>query len=508
MSENSPSSESLPAANRAKAEAMRAAGLDPYPGTVERTHTTAEAVAQADALRESGTEITVCGRCGPIRLMGKAAFFHLADQSGRLQVYLKKNIAGDEAWQQFAAYLEFCDFVQVTGPLFRTKTGEITLECRRWRMLAKTIRHLPKEHFGLRDREARIRRRHADLAANPEVRALFTARSKIISAMRRWLEDGSHAFGGYLEIETPVMHAIPGGAMARPFITRHNALGLDLYLRIALELHHKRCVVGGFERVYEIGRIFRNEGISTRHNPEFTMMELYTAYVDVRHSEDLTESLIRHVAETVIGSTALPWGDHTVDLGPRFRRVPLCDLLTEACGQNVHPAMDAGEIRRRLGPVAPPRHEVAAEVHGEPGHLLLEAFEHHLEHTLIQPTFVTEFPKSVSPLAKAKPDDPHVAERSELYIGGLEIAPMYTELNDPAEQRRRFEDQMRARAAGDEEAMRMDLDFLDALEHGMPPTSGLGLGVDRLVMLLTNQQSIRDVILFPLMRPETGSSEG
>jgi lysyl-tRNA synthetase class 2 len=490
----------------AKAEALRAAGIDPYPPRCERSHTVGEVLAHADALRAEKRELTLCGRVGPIRLMGKAAFFHLADATGRIQVYVKKNVVGDEAWRLFIDHLEFCDFAQVSGPLFVTKTGELTLETRRWRLLAKTIQPLPKEHFGLRDRETRHRRRHADLAANPEVSQLFLRRSRTVSAMRRWLEDPSHRFGGYVEVETPVMHAIPGGAMARPFVTHHNALDLDLYLRIALELHLKRCVVGGFDRVFEIGRIFRNEGISTRHNPEFTMLELYTAYVDVSYTMDLTEAMIQHLAKETAGSLQIPWEGAALDLAGRWPRVPLCELISKGCGRAVHPGMGRGALLDCVHGLVEMRNperpeEQPAPLPEEPGHLLLEIFERHFESQLRSPTFVTDFPKSVSPLAKARPDDPLLAERAELYIGGLEIAPMYTELNDPAEQRRRFEEQMKARAAGDEEAMRMDLDFLDALEHGMPPTSGMGLGVDRLVMLLTDQHSIREVILFPLLRP-------
>jgi lysyl-tRNA synthetase, class II len=484
------------ALRREKAEALRAAGIDPYPPRVERTHTAAEALAGG----ESTEPVTVCGRVGPIRLMGKAAFFHVADATGRIQVYLKKNIVGDEAWEHFKGDLEFCDFAQVTGPLFVTKTGELTVEAREWKMLAKTIRPLPKEHFGLKDRETRYRHRHADLAANPEVREVFLKRSRIIRAMRRWLEDPGHEFGGYVEVETPVMHTIPGGALARPFETHHNALGLDLFLRIALELHHKRCVVGGIERVFEIGRIFRNEGISTRHNPEFTMMELYTAYVDVGYTERLMEALIKHLAQEVNGSLVVTQGEQVIDFDCPWCRVSMCELISERCGERVHPGMAAPELRSKLGSLANGDEKPLPE---EPGHMLLEVFERHLEGTLVAPTFVTDFPKSVSPLVKARCDAPLLAERTELYIGGLELAPMYTELNDPAEQRLRFEEQMRARAAGDDEAMPMDLDFLDALEHGMPPTSGLGLGIDRLVMLLTGQTSIRDVILFPLMRPES-----
>jgi lysyl-tRNA synthetase class 2 len=497
-----PESPSDVAAQRqAKAAALCEAGIDPYPPTTARTHT----VAQALALGTGDTEVTVCGRVGPIRMMGKAAFFHVGDASGNIQIYMKKNILGDEAWATFKDFLELSDFAEVTGTLFVTKTGELTVEARRWRLLTKTIRPLPKEHYGLRDRETRQRKRHMDLAANADVREVFLTRSRIVSEMRRWLEDPGHEFGGYVEIESPVMHTVPGGAMARPFVTHHNALGLDLYLRIALELHHKRCVIGGIERLFEIGRIFRNEGISTRHNPEFTMLELYTAYVDVSHTERLTEAMVLHLAETICDGLRLPWGKETLDLSGEWPRVPLCEIFARACGETVHPGMSAPELRERLGPLAEDRggEEGAQPLSEEPGRLLLEVFERHLEQTLVQPTFVTLFPKSVSPLAKAHAADPLLAERSELYLGGLELAPMYTEINDPADQRRRFEAQMAVRAAGDEEAMRMDVDFLEALEHGMPPTSGLGLGVDRLVMLLTNQPSIRDVILFPLLRPET-----
>jgi lysyl-tRNA synthetase class 2 len=490
----------------AKVESMRAAGVDPYPPRVERTHAIAEARAQGDALQRDKVEITVCGRVGPIRRMGKAAFLDVTDMTGRIQVHATRDALGEETWQRFKDHLEMSDFAQVSGTLFVTKTNELTVAATRLGLISKTLRALPKEHFGIKDHETRLRRRHADLAANPEVREVFLKRARIISAIRRWLENPEHEFGGYVEVETPIFSALAGGAEADPFRTKHSALGLELTLRIAMELHHKRCVVGGIERVFEIGRAFRNEGISTRHNPEFTLMELYTAYVDVAYTERLTEALIQAVAWDVLGSHHLAWGEETLDLSGSWPRIPLCDLITDACGQKVHPGMAAPELRERLGKLAHERAGVRSEeapepLPEEPGHLLLAVFERHLESTLQQPTFVTQFPKSVSPFAKAIPDEPLLAERSELYLGGLELAPMYTELNDPVEQRDRFEKQLAAQGVADT-AGKIDLEFLDALEHGMPPTSGMGLGIDRLVMLLTGQRSIRDVILFPLLRPE------
>jgi lysyl-tRNA synthetase, class II len=382
------------------------------------------------------------------------------------------------------------DIVGVKGTLFKTKVGELSIKVQDFQILTKSLRPLPDKFHGLRDVEQRYRQRYLDLIVNPESKDTFIARSKIIQSMRRYLDNL-----GFLEVETPVMHSIPGGAAARPFITHHNALDMELYMRIALELHLKRLIVGGLEKVYEIGRVFRNEGVSTRHNPEFTMIELYEAYADYKDIMDLTENLIAHIAEDVLGTTKIQYGEHEVDLTPKWKRLHMVDAVKEYCGVDFWEEKTIEEARALAK-----EHGVEITEHMEVGHIINEFFEQKVEEKLIQPTFVYGHPVEISPLAKKNAEDPRFTDRFELFIVGREHANAFTELNDPIDQRERFEAQLKEREKGNDEAHLMDDDFIEALEYGMPPTGGLGIGVDRLVMLLTNSPSIRDVLLFPLMR--------
>ncbi|MGG4027905.1 lysine--tRNA ligase, partial [Geobacillus stearothermophilus] len=382
------------------------------------------------------------------------------------------------------------DIVGVRGTMFKTKVGELSIKVSSYEFLTKALRPLPEKYHGLKDIEQRYRQRYLDLIMNPESKKTFITRSLIIQSMRRYLD--SH---GYLEVETPMMHAVAGGAAARPFITHHNALDMTLYMRIAIELHLKRLIVGGLEKVYEIGRVFRNEGISTRHNPEFTMLELYEAYADFRDIMKLTENLIAHIATEVLGTTKIQYGEHLVDLTPEWRRLHMVDAIKEYVGVDFWRQMSDEEARELAK-----EHGVEVAPHMTFGHIVNEFFEQKVEDKLIQPTFIYGHPVEISPLAKKNPDDPRFTDRFELFIVGREHANAFTELNDPIDQRQRFEEQLKEREQGNDEAHEMDEDFLEALEYGMPPTGGLGIGVDRLVMLLTNSPSIRDVLLFPQMR--------
>jgi lysyl-tRNA synthetase, class II len=470
-----------------KAQELRDRGIEPYPYRYDRTHTAADVVAGFDGL--DGTAVRVAGRLLTIRAMGKASFAHIQDQSGRIQLYVRRDVVGDEQYSLFKA-MDLGDFIGVEGTPFKTKTGEITVEAQRIELLTKSLRPLPEKWHGLTDVEKRYRQRYLDLISNESARRVFVMRSQIIDGIRRYLVDR-----GFLEVETPVLQPIHGGASARPFVTHHNALDRDLYLRIALELYLKRCVIGGMEKVFEIGRNFRNEGISTKHNPEFTMMELYEAYADYDDIMALVEDMVSTVAERALGTTSIEYGGHTIELRPPWRRIKLRDAVREESGVDYddHPTAEA------LYPVVR-----AAGVYVDPGSsrakLIDSLLSHFLEPKLIQPTFLVDYPIEMSPLAKRKRDGGSTVERFEGYIGGMEVANAFSELNDPLEQRERFMEQVMARAAGDEEAQPMDEDFLLALEHGMPPTGGLGVGIDRLVMLFTGNTSIREVILFPQLR--------
>jgi lysyl-tRNA synthetase class 2 len=440
--------------------------------------------------------VTLAGRTLSLRGHGKASFAHIKDRTGRIQIYVRQDTVGESAYGLFRR-IDVGDFLGVRGRLFRTKTGELTVHVDSLALLAKALRPLPDKWHGLSDVEVRYRQRYIDLVANPSVAELFRRRARIIAEIRRFFDDR-----GFLEVETPMMHPIPGGAAARPFVTHHNALDLDLYLRIAPELHLKRCVVGGLERVYEINRNFRNEGLSTQHNPEFTMLEFYQAYADYRDLMALTEELLLQIVRTVCGGDSITYQGREISFAPPWPRLTLEEALVKLGG------LTQKEVRSEEGLRA------AVEASGiaiRPGwgwaKLLTELFEARVEKQLVQPTFVTDFPAELSPLAKARADDPRYVQRFELYVAGLEVANAYTELNDPREQRRRLEVQAKARAAGDEEAHVMDDDFVRALEYGLPPTAGEGIGIDRLVMLLTDAPSIRDVILFPLLRPEARGAE-
>jgi lysyl-tRNA synthetase class 2 len=426
-----------------------------------------------------------------IRDFGKAAFLQLQDRGGRLQVYVQRAEVGDDQFAVFRA-LDLGDIAGFEGRLFRTRTGELTLQARRVRYLAKALRPLPEKWHGLQDVELRYRQRYLDLLVNPDSLKVFRVRSRVLQVIRSFLTARD-----FLEVETPMMQPIAGGALARPFVTHHNTLDLELYLRIAPELYLKRLVVGGIDRVFELNRNFRNEGVSTQHNPEFTMLEFYQAYATYRELMTLTEEMIAELAGQITGGTTVTYGAHQVNLAPPWARLSVAEALARATGLSAAEIEDEGRLRRLAGEHGPP---LAADL--PYGKVLIEAFERTTEATLIQPTFVVDYPVEVSPLARLADRDPRIVDRFELFVVGRELANGFSELNDPDDQRRRFEAQLRAKHAGDEEAHAMDEDYLRALEHGMPPTAGEGIGIDRLVMLLADAPSIRDVILFPQMRPE------
>lgn len=477
-----------------KLEKLRSLGVDPFGRKWEPTHCAEEILAIAgekskEELEALGLRVRVAGRMMTKRGHGKASFAHIQDRSGRIQIYVRWDRVGENEYKIFEM-LDLGDIIGVEGEVLRTNRGEITVFADHVLLLTKSLRPLPAKWHGLKDVELRYRRRYVDLIVNPHVRETFVLRTKIIQAMRKFLDER-----GFLEVETPTMHAVAGGAAARPFVTHHNALDMPLYMRIALELHLKRLIVGGLERVYEIGRIFRNEGISTKHNPEFTMLELYQAYADFRDMMELTESMVAFIAEEVLGTTRITYQGREVDLTPPWRRESMVDLIRRHTGVDFR-TVSSDEEARALAEA----HGIEVGPHMRFGHIVNEFFEQRVEDHLIEPTFVYGHPVEVSPLAKKSEEDPRFTERFELYIVGREHANAFSELNDPIDQRRRFLAQLEERDRGNEEAHEMDEDFLMALEYGMPPTGGLGVGVDRLVMLLTDQPSIRDVLLFPLLR--------
>jgi len=492
----------------AKLEELRRLGVAPYPTRFQRTETVQSVIStfgasEAEALEADRPKVAVAGRVLGVRSFGKARFLVLSDGLERLQVYVRAD-SMDERSFQIVTHVDLGDHVGVEGRVFRTKTKELTIWAERIEFLVKGLLPLPEKWHGLTDIETRYRQRYLDLIVNPESRKVFETRVRVVAAIRRFLDAR-----GFLEVETPMMQPIAGGALARPFVTHHNTLDLELYLRVAPELYLKRLVVGGFERVYEINRNFRNEGISTQHNPEFTMLEFYEAYVDYHHLITLTETMLSHVIGEVTGSTDARFGDETVSFAPPYQRLSLRAAAAEAATERLRDAGTTVAVlvteadlrdRARAAEVAQLLGIEVAPAHGA-GKIAMALFEALWEDRLIQPTFVYDFPTEVSPLSKQKADDPDTVERFELYAGGFEIANGFSELNDPAEQRRRFEAQLRDRAAGDTEAHRMDEDYIRALEYGLPPTGGEGIGIDRLVMIITNSASIRDVILFPLMRP-------
>lgn len=479
---------------REKMENLREEGIDPFGKRFDRTHNSKELHEQFDQhskeeLSEMDLTASIAGRMMTKRGKGKAGFAHLQDREGQIQIYVRKDQVGDEAYALFKQ-ADLGDFFGVTGQIMKTDTGEVTIKAKTLVLLTKALRPLPDKYHGLTNIEQRYRQRYLDLISNKESFDRFMKRSQIISEIRRYL-DGH----GYVEVETPVLHNDAGGAAARPFITHHNALDMDLYLRIALELHLKRLIVGGMEKVYEIGRVFRNEGIDTTHNPEFTMLEAYTAYTDFKDVMDLTEGIIRNAAEKVLGTTVITYDNKQVDLGAEFSRIHMVDAIKAQTGVDFWQEMSIEEARNLAK-----KHHVEINENMTVGHILNEFFETFVEETLEQPTFIYGHPVEVSPLAKKNPEDGRFTDRFELFIVGKEFANAFTELNDPIDQRARFEEQEKEREQGNDEAHGVDEDFIEALEYGLPPTGGLGIGIDRLVMLLTDAQSIRDVLLFPTMK--------
>jgi lysyl-tRNA synthetase class 2 len=498
-----------------KIEELRRRGVEPFAYSFEQTHSLAEAISlflgsteeeeedegEADEVEEP---VRVAGRLVSKRVMGKSTFAHIVDRTGRLQLYFRVNDLGVDRYE-LLNLIDLSDWIGVEGTLFRTRTGEVSLKVESFELLAKAMRPLPlgkeeidsetgerRVYSGFSDVEARYRQRYADLAVNPEVREVFVVRARVVGALRRFLDER-----GFVEVETPVLQPLYGGALARPFTTHHNALDMQLYLRIADELYLKRLIVGGMERVYEIGKDFRNEGLSRFHNPEFTMLEFYAAYMDYRAVMELTEQMLEQVARETVGGTTVRFGGHDIDFAPPFRRYTMYEALREIGGVDVASA-SLEEMRERVRALGPDEDPATM---GR-GRLIDALFGELVEPRLVQPTFITDYPREMSPLAKPKRGDPELTERFELIVAGKELCNAYSELNDPVDQRERFEAQQRLKLAGDEETQPLDEDFLRAMEYGMPPTGGFGMGVDRLTMILADRTSIRDVILFPTMRPE------
>ncbi|WP_144551812.1 lysine--tRNA ligase [Bacillus mycoides] len=479
---------------REKLHNLREQGIDPFGKRFERTNSTKELLSlygefSKEELEEKEITVSIAGRIMTKRGKGKAGFAHVQDLHGQVQIYVRKDAVGDEQYELFKT-ADLGDLVGIEGKVFKTNVGELSVKATGFTLLTKALRPLPDKYHGLKDVEQRYRQRYLDLITSMESRETFVTRSKIIREMRRYLDDN-----GYLEVETPMMHAIAGGASARPFITHHNALDMELYMRIAIELHLKRLIVGGLEKVYEIGRVFRNEGVSTRHNPEFTMIELYEAYADYKDIMKLTENMIAHIAKQVLGTTTIQYGEQEINLEPEWTRLHMVDAIKQYSGADFWNPMSVEEARALAK-----EHGVEIKDTMEVGHIINEFFEQKVEEELIQPTFIYGHPVEISPLAKKNDEDPRFTDRFELFIVAREHANAFTELNDPIDQKERFEAQLKEREQGNDEAHMMDDDYIEALEYGMPPTGGLGIGIDRLVMLLTNAPSIRDVLLFPAMR--------
>jgi len=475
-----------------KLEQLKDSGINPFANDFKPTHLASELISQygelpEDELKEQSEEFSLAGRVMAIRDFGKSLFFHIADRSGRIQGYIKKDVVGEDEHKAFKKFVDLGDFVGIKGNLFKTRTGELTLNVTEYRFLTKSLHPLPEKFHGLKDVEVRYRQRYLDLVSNPEIKEIFLTRSKIIKLIRQYLEERD-----FVEVETPILHPIAGGAAAKPFQTYHNALDLDLVLRIAPELYLKRLVVGGIDRVFEIGRTFRNEGVSTQHNPEFTMMELYQAYATYEDLMEMTEELVCHIAMEIKGSLKFEYGDVELDLSRPWKRMEISESLKQELGDEI--LSDDKLLFDKAD-------SMGIDHKGIRGKAITEIFEAIFEERLINPTFVYGFPLDVSPLARKNEENPELTDRFELYIFGREIANAFSELNDPVDQKERFEKQIELKNKGDEEAHEMDQDYVTALEHGMPPTAGEGIGIDRLVMLFTNSPSIREVIFFPHLRP-------
>lgn len=475
---------------RDKLTALQQAGKDPYQiVTFDQSHHSADILANYDALE--GRPVQIAGRMMSKRIMGKASFAHVLDGKGDIQIYVKRDDVGEESYAAFKTY-DIGDLIGVAGTVFKTRTGEVSVHATKVTLLSKSLRPLPEKYHGLKDPDLRYRQRFVDLIVNPEVRDTFRKRSRIISEIRRRMDAQ-----GFIEVETPVLNTTASGASARPFITHHNTLDLDMYMRIATELPLKECIVGGLERVYEIGRLFRNEGMDAMHNPEFTTIEAYQAYTDYNGMMALAEDLFSNCCMAVNGTMQIRYQGMDIDLTPPFRRLPMNDAVKQYTGADFLQCASDEEARALAKSIGLTIEDKTASR----GKLLVEAFDAFVEDKLIQPTFITDYPVEVSPLTKRKPSAPHLTERFELFIGGHEYANAYSELNDPIDQRSRFVQQAMERAKGDDEAMMIDEDFCLSLEYAMPPTGGIGIGIDRMVMLLTDAPTIRDVLLFPTMKP-------
>ncbi len=479
-----------------KIQALRDAGMEPYPLRSERTHSSQAAIAALGEMGEEveeGPEVTVAGRIVAFRKMGKISFLHIEDRDGRIQLYVRRDTIGRENYNNlFKKFVDLGDFIEVRGPMFYTRTKEATVNVQEWKMLAKAINQPPEKWHGLADVEQRYRERYADLLSSEDIRNIFITRSRITSLVRRYMESQ-----GFIETETPILQPLYGGASARPFVTHHNWAKRDLYLRIADELYLKRLIVGGLERVFEIGKDFRNEGISPKHNPEFTMLEAYQAYGDYNDMMELVQGCWCYVCENLHGTLVIPYGEEQINLTPPWSKVSMQSAIMERTGidiyvANTHETLTAAVREKKLAIAPQPTW----------GKLIDELFSEMVEPFLIQPTFITDYPREISPFAKRKPENPDVVERFELFIGGVERANAFSELNDPMEQLTRFKEQQEQFEAGDEEAHQIDEDYINALMYGMPPTGGIGWGMDRMVMLLTNQSSIREIILFPQLRDD------